>query len=191
MRLNQPLRSRRIAVAPTLDFDHDDDRFIRVRAELETSNPASATPQLDLVAVDGHLPVLDRSLGTTPVLSLTGVTAPATASSFLLRVKTTDLGINGSEATVIYRGGTNEVNLAEETVRFRNEQLGVDSVQQSSTQPLDPPLAFQSDQPHSVVLEHSSVATGTSNLTFSWRLDYAGEGSIFLETDFAVEVAAP
>lgn len=173
------------------DFAHDGDRFVRVRAELATTDPVAATPRLDLVGIDRHLPRLARSLSGTPTTPLATTIDPAVTTSYLLRVKTSDPTIAGSEATAVYRGATNLANLAEETVRFVNDGAGVNSVQQSNTQPTDPPVLFQQNLPHSVVLDHSAIATGTSMILFAWQLDYTGAGSIFFETDFAVEVTAP
>lgn len=174
-----------------LDFAHDGNRLLRVRAELTTADPANATPRLDVVAVDGQLPLLDRSLGSPPEITVSTSLDPTVTTTHLLRVKTSNATIAGSEATAVYRGGSNLANLAEETVRFVNEGLGVNSVQQSITQPLDPPIVFQDGRPHSVVLEHSAAGPGIATLRFSWQLDYAGEGSIFSETDFVVTVTAP
>ncbi len=174
-----------------VDFGNDGDRLLRVRAQLATSTPATATPQLDLVAVDTHLAALDRSLGGPPPITVTSVLDPATARSYLIRVNTSDAAIAGSTATAVYRGGTNLTNLVVETVRFVNVGLGVDSVQQSITLPTDTPLAFDSGQPHSVVLDHSAVGSGVTELSFAWQLRYGGVGSIYIETDFNVEVTAP
>nr|MDJ0952262.1 hypothetical protein [Acidimicrobiia bacterium] len=173
------------------DFAHDGERLLRVRAELATSDPVTATPQLDLVAVDGQLPALDRSFGGPPPAVLTTTIDPVVTTSYLLRVKTSDPTITGSEAGAVYRSATNLANLAEETVRFVNRAAGVDSVQQSNTQPTDPPVLFQVDRPHSVVLDHAAVGPGTTNIQFAWQLDYGAGGSILIETDFAVEVTAP
>ncbi len=181
-----------IATLPSvLDFAHDGDQLLRVRAELATSNPATASPRLDSVAVDAHLALLNRSLGSLPTLAVATTADPTVTTTHLLRVKTSNATITGSEATAVYRVGSNLGNLVEETVRFVNEGLGINSVQQSITQPVDSPLVFQNDRPHSVVLDHSAVGTGVTTLRFSWQLDYAGEGSIFSETDFAVTVTAP
>ncbi len=173
------------------DFSHDGDGLIRVRAELATTDPVNATPQLDLVSVDAHLPQLPRSLSGTPTTALTTSIDPTVTTSYLLRVKTSDPTITGSEATAVYRGASNLANLAEETVRFSNDGAGVNSVQQSNTQPTEPPILFQQSRPHSIVLDHSAVAAGTTTIFFAWQLDYTGGGSIFFETDFAVEVTAP
>ena len=143
------------------------------------------------VTVDGHLPLIARSLGSIPSIGVATDIDPSVTASFLLRVKTGNASITGSEATAVYRDGSNLGNLAEETVRFVNEGLGVNSVQQSTTQPLDPPVAFQLDRPLSVLLEHSAVASGVTTLEFAWQLDLGGDGSIFSETDFAVVVTAP
>lgn len=172
-------------------FSHDGDRFVRVRAELATTDPAAESPRLDLVSIDAHLPALDRSLSGTPSIALSTTIDPASTSSYLLRVKTSNAAIIGSTATAVYRGGSNFANLATETVRFVNDELGVDSVQQSNTLPIDPPLTFQQGQPHSVVLDHAAVGSGTTTVLFAWQLDFAGGGSIFFETDFEVEVTAP
>ncbi len=177
-----------LAVVP---FSSDGDRFVRVRAELTTTDPANESPRLDLVSVDAHLPTLDRSLGGSPSVALITTIDPALTSSYLLRVKTSDAAITGSTATAVYRGGSNLANLATETVRFVNDELGIDSVQHSNTLPADPPITFQQGQPHSVVLDHSAVGAGTTTVLFAWQLDLAGGGSIFFETDFAVEVTAP
>jgi len=180
-----------IATLPAvLDFAHDGNRLLRVRAELSTSDPANGTPRLDSVAVDGQLPLLDRSLGPTPAIAVVTSIDPLVTTSYLLRVKTSNATITGSAATAVYRDGANLGNLAEETVRFINEGLGVSSVQQSITQPLDPPLTFQDGRPHSIVLDHSAIGPGETTLRFSWQLDYVGEGSIFSETDFVVTVTA-
>ena len=174
-----------------LDFAHDGEQLLRVRADLITSSPATATPRLDAVTIDGHLPPYDRSLGSPPAIAVASGLDPAVTVTYLLRVKTSNPVITGSETTAVYCGGSNLGNLVEETVRFVNEGLGINSVQQSITQPLDSPLVFQTDRPHSVVLDHSALGPGVTTLQFSWQLDYAGEGSIFSETDFAVTVTAP
>ena len=51
---------------------------------------------------------------------------------------------------------------------------------------------FGTNLQHAVVhLEHSAVGPGTTTLSFVWQLDFAGGGTVFFETDFAVEVIAP
>ncbi len=174
-----------------VDFDHDGDRFVRARAELATTAPDTTSPALNAVTVDSHLPAISRSLGVAPTSSFTTTIDPSVTSSYVLRVKTSDPSVTGSRATAVYRGAVNLANLAEETVRFVNSSLGVDSVQQSTTQPVDAPLLFQQNRPHSVVFDHSAIASGSTRIVFAWQLDYTGTGSIFLETDFAVEVTAP
>jgi hypothetical protein len=172
------------------DFGHDDDRLIRVRVVLQTSD-ATVTPQLDAVGIDSALPELDRSLNGLPTFALATTLDPTVTSSFLLRVKTAAPDIAGSEATVVYRGADNAANLTEETIRFANQALGIDSVQQSATLAVDAPLLFQIDHPYSVVLDHAAAGSGTSTVVFAWQLDYQGSHSIYFETDFAVEVTAP
>lgn len=174
-----------------LDFGHDDDRYLRVRAELATTDPVSATPQLDVVAADHHLAALDRSLAGSPVIAVATTLDPTVTTSYLLRVKTADAGIAGSEATAVYRGDTNLANLTEETVRFVNTGLGFDSVQQSATSPTDPPELFQPGRPHSVVIDHAAAGSGVTQLALAWQLDYLATGSVFFETDFVVEITAP
>jgi hypothetical protein len=173
------------------DFAHDAERLLRVRAQLETTDPAAATPRLDASSVDSALPPLDRSLATVPTISLTTTLDPVTTTSYLLRVKTSHPDVAGSRATAVYRGAVNLANLAEETIRFVNDALAVDSVQQSTTLPTDSPVLFQQDHPYSVVLDHSALGPGTTTVTFAWQLDYQDGGSLFFETDFAVEVTAP
>lgn len=106
-------------------------------------------------------------------------------------MKTTAPDFAGSEATVVYRGAVNLANLTEESIRLVNAALGIDSVQQSATLPSDAPVLFQADHPYSVVLDSSAVGSGTSTVTFSWQLDYQAGHSVYIETDFAVEVTAP
>ncbi len=172
------------------DFSHDGDRLLRVRADLGTTDPTT-TPQLDAVSVDSGLPPLSRSLGAIPTIALTTTLDPTVTTSYLLRVKTTAPDFAGSEATVVYRGAVNLANLTEESIRLVNAALGIDSVQQSATLPSDAPVLFQADHPYSVVLDSSAVGSGTSTVTFSWQLDYQAGHSVYIETDFAVEVTAP
>jgi len=173
------------------DFAHDGDRYLRVRAELATTDPTADSPRLDSVAVDTHLPLMERSLGTLPTFAMATTIDPAVTTSYLLRVKTSDPALTNSEATAMYRGASNLTNLAVETVRFVNVELGMDSVQQSNTAPIDLPVTFDSGNPHSVVLDHAAVDPGITTIWFVWQLDYAAEGSIYLETDFQIEVTAP
>jgi hypothetical protein len=179
------------ALPQVLDFSHDGDRLLRVRAELATSDPVDTTPQLDLVTVDHHLARLDRSLAGSPIIAVTTTLDPAVTTSYLLRVRSSDPGIAGSEATAVYRGDTNLANLTEETVRFVNAANGIDSVQQSITTATDPPEPFEPGRPHSVVIDHSALASGVTDIAFAWRLDYQASGSVFFETDFMVEITAP
>ena len=181
-----------LATLPAVaDFAHDGDRLLRVRTLLETSDPATYSPRLDTASVDSALPELARTLGSVPTTTLTTTIDPAVTTSYLLRVKTTDPAVAGSSATAVFRSAVNLTNLAEETIRFVNDALGIDSVQQSSTLPTDAPVLFQQDHPYSIVFHHSAVAAGTTTVAFSWHLDYQSGGSIFSETDFAVEVTAP
>ncbi len=173
------------------DFDHDGQRFLRIRAELESTDRAAVTPRLDGISLDHNLELLDRSLGAPPPIALVTTLDPTVTTSYLLRVKTADPDIAGSEATAVYRGAVNLANLGEETVRFVNERLGVDSVQQSTSTATDPAELFQVGRPHSIVLDHSALASGVTEVLFAWQLDYSGAGSVFFETDFAVEVTAP
>ncbi|MEA2002437.1 MAG: hypothetical protein U9N84_11235 [Actinomycetota bacterium] len=174
-----------------LDFTHDGDRLLRVRAEFVTTDPIASTPRLDLIGVDHHLVALDRSLSGSPVIGVATTIDPVITTSYLLRIKTTDAAITGSEATAMYRGDTNLVNLTEETVRFVNAGLGIDSVQQSITLPTEPPVPFDPTQPHSLVIDHAATASGVTEIAFAWQLDYQAGGSVFFETDFMVEVTAP
>jgi hypothetical protein len=178
------------ALPAVADFSHDGDRFLRVRAEFATTDQ-TVTPRLDRISVDTALPELNRSLNAVPTTSLSTTIDPTITTSYLLRVKTTDPDLAGSEATAVYRGGVNLANLAGETIRLVNAALGIDSVQQSSTLATDAPVLFQADHPYSVVLDHSALASGTTTVTFAWQLDYQAGHSIFFETDFAVEVTAP
>jgi hypothetical protein len=174
-----------------LDFANDGDRLFRVRAEFTTTDPVAATPRLDLISVDHHLAALDRSLSGSPVIAVATAIDPTVTTSYLLRIKTADGGITGSEATAVYRGDTNLANLTEETVRFVNAGLGIDSVQQSTTLPTEPPVPFDPTRPHSLVMDHAAAASGVTEIAFAWQLDYDAGGSIFFETDFMVEVTAP
>lgn len=174
-----------------IDFSHDGDRLVRVRAALFTTDPAGATPRLDSAGVDYDLPALARPLGTTPVITLTTSITPATSTDYLLRVKATAASLIGSETTAIHRVDTNLANLATETVRFVNAAAGIDSVQDSITTPTEPPVPFDQTLPHSVVIDHAAVGSGVTTIDFTWQLDYAGTGSVFIETDFSVVVTAP
>lgn len=179
------------ALPAVLDFAHDHDRLLRLRADLSTSDPVAATPRLDVVAVDHHLGSLDRSLAGSPLLGITTTLAPLVTSTYLLRVKTNNPGTAGSESTAVYRGDSNLANLTEETVRFVNASLGIDSVQQSTTTSRDPAVPFDPGRPHSVVIDHSAAGTGVTRIAFAWQLDYLARGSVFFETDFLVELTAP
>lgn len=174
-----------------VDFSHDGDRYVRIRAELATTSPADVTPQLDSAAVDYNLPRLARAPGTSPTLTVAGAIDPASARDYLLRIKTTSSSLTGSKASAVYRGNTNIGNLTDETLRLINEGLGIDSVQHSITLPTGPPVSFDPTRPHSIVIDHSALATGTTTIDFTWQLDFGGGGSLFIETDFTIEVIVP
>jgi hypothetical protein len=172
-----------------VDFSHDGDQLVRIRAELTTTDPAGVTPRLDSAGFDYDLPRLAGSLGTTPAIGVTTTTTPAT--SYLLRLEATGTPLAGSTAALVHNSDTNLVNLDVATFRFVNVASGLDSVQDSLTGPADPPVSFDATQPHSVVLDHAALAPGITRIDLTWQLDYAGTASVFAETDFSVEVTAP
>ena len=181
-----------LATLPSVaDFDHDGERFLRVKADLATTDPAVATPRLDLISVDHHLAPLNRSLSGPPVIAMGTSFDPSATSTYVLRVTSSSATTAGSEATVAYRGGTNVSNLALETVRLANVRSGLDAVQHSASLPIDPPALFDTGHPHSVVIDTSAIASGVTRLSFAWQLDHGGSGSIFSEIDFDMQVTAP
>ena len=174
-----------------LDFGHDGERLLRIRAEFATSDPVTATPRFDAVAVDHDLAALQRSLGSDPILEIDTALDPASATAYLLRVRTSDPRMAGSTAAMVIRSESNLGNLASETVRFVDVARGLDSVQQSTSQPAEAAVAFDPLRPHSVVIDSAALASGVTEVGFAWQLNYRDSGSIYLETDFVVEITAP
>ena len=171
-----------------LDFAHDGDRFVRVKVDLVTNDRLDASPQLDAVQIDHHLPLADRAPDGRALLAVAGTTTPRTA--FLLRITTGAAGLAGSTAALIGVGGTNLANLDPGTLRFVTA-TGADVVQWSTDGTPGTPVAFSPAVGHSLVLDHTSIGPGVATIDFTWNLNVGGGTSILLQSDLTVEITTP
>jgi hypothetical protein len=175
-------------LSSVLDFAHDGHRFVRIKVDMSTTDRVNASPRLDAVHVDHHLPLADRTSGGTASLAVVGSTTAQ--SAYLLRVTTDSAALAGSTAELVGITGTNLANLTPATLRFLTT-IGSDVVQWSTDGTPGTPVAFSPAVGHSLVLDHTSAGPGVATIDFTWNLNVGGGASILLQSDLTVEITTP
>ena len=183
-----------VNLSAVLDFGHDDDRYLRVLAELTTSDQL-ISPRLDDVTVDHHLALLDRAVAAPGTVNLAGQ-AGVTETHYVLRITTTDPTLAASLAHAEYLSGVNLANLAPGAVRLENRAAGLDSVQLvvSGGPPVPvagPDVVFDAAASHSLVFDATPAGSGDSDIVVRWDLNVAAGGSIFVEGDVTIHLSVP
>jgi hypothetical protein len=165
---------------------HDGDRYLRVRAELTTTD-ATVTPRLAGVTVTHSLAAFAHDAGKPDVASVTG-TVGATGRHWIARVRTEAPALAGSTATVSVDATTGPASLT--LLEVSTAPPAVPAVVISSgvvVQPSGPPVAFDSSRPHSIVLNEQ--VTGPAAITLLWRLEAATLGTPVVDHLLRIEVA--
>jgi hypothetical protein len=173
--------------SPTeLAFSNDGDRYLRVRAELATTDPA-ATPQLDEIVVGTNLIPFNHMVGIADTITVSG-TAGSTSRHYLARVKTAAPLLAGSTATLELTGSLGLPNISHADVSL-GSSLQVSIVGGVVVQPIGPPVAFDAAFPHSIILDEQMAGSGLgAALDLHWQANVAALGSPLVEHDLEVVI---
>jgi hypothetical protein len=173
--------------SPTeLAFIHDGERYLRVRAELASTDPA-ATPQLDEIIVGTNLIPFNHMVGVADTITVSG-TAGSTSRHYLARVKTAAPLLAGSTATMELTGSLGLPNISLADVSL-GSSLQVSIVGGVVVQPIGPPVAFDAAFPHSIILDEQMAAPGLgAALDLHWQANVAALGSPLVEHDLEVVI---
>lgn len=147
-------------------YAHDFDRWVRVRAELATSDPW-VTPEVTSVTLDTGLGTFGEALDTP---STVPVTAPAGVPTavWLARIRTAGTNFDGSTATIRAAGPPVVPGVDAATVAFaRPDADQVVVAAEAVTQPTGAPIAFDEGTPHSIALSVTTSSTATLDVTWS------------------------
>jgi hypothetical protein len=172
--------------ASVLDYGHDGDRYLRVRVDMATTDRFAASPEVSAIEIDHQLLLVDRAAGGRGSGTVAGSTTATTTYVFRIRTDATTLG--GSAAAFQDLSVTNGANLDNGALRVENLGIGLDVTQWSTGGAAGSPVAFDDGQPHSVVLDHTSLGPGTTAIDFIWNLNVGGGSSIFVQSDLTVEI---
>ncbi len=169
-----------------LAFIHDGDRYLRVRAELATTDPA-VTPQLDEIVVGTNLIPFNHMVGAADTITVSG-TAGSTSRHYLARVKTTAPLLAGSTATLELTSALGLPNISLADVSL-GASLQVSIVGGVIMQSIGPPLGFDAASHHSVILDEQMTGPGLgATLDLRWQANVAGLGSPLVEHDLEVVI---
>jgi len=168
-----------------LDFDHDGDRYLRLRITMTTTDRVATSPRIDRVSVDHSLPLLDRTAGTAASLVITDPTSSA-LTTHLARIRTDPGGAVGTAALFVTGGDWS--SLTSGVLRFENVATGLDSTQWTESAASPTGLAFDPASPHSLVFDHHKAAGPDVTIDARWQLNVGGPGSIFVQGDMSIEV---
>lgn len=172
-----------------LAFQHDGDRYFRIRATLSTTD-TSVTPTLDAVTLTADLPPLDRVAETVDRVTVVGSTGAA-ERRFAIRVRSDVPGVEGSTATVTAGTVSNLGLLQIGVVGTTPPDTGAIVVAGGTLgQSSGPPVAFDATSPHSIVIDQLVTGTGTAEIEILWRLDVHARGSVFIDRSFVLEVTS-
>lgn len=173
--------------SPTeLAFVHDGDRYLQVRAELATTDPA-VTPQLDEIVVGTNLIPFNHIVGAADTITVSG-TAGSTSRHYLARVKTAAPLLAGSTATLQLTGSLGLPNISLADVSL-GTSLQVSVIGGVVVQPAGPPIAFDAALPHSVILDEQMAGPGLgATLDLRWQANVASLTSPLVEHDLEVVI---
>jgi hypothetical protein len=168
-----------------LAFVHDGNRYLRLRAELTTSD-GSATPRLDIVTVIHSLARFVHDAGQADVASVPGASG-SEQRHWIARVRTSASALAGSTATLSLDSvsGLPFVTLAGISTTAPLVQA-VTIASGVVTQSSGPPVPFEATLPHSIVLDGQT--TGPAAITLLWRLDAAASGTPVVDHRLRIEV---
>ncbi len=175
-----------------LAFANDGDRYLRVKAVLDTAYPY-LSPELQDVSVDHHLQHLAHPLAGSGTITVAG-TVGDTSKHFLIRVRSEDAALAGSLAHLRYVTGSGLGNVAAADLGFENAPSGFTSTQLSiNGGPPDPatgPLVgFDPARPHSIVLTEQMLPGGAA-IGLRWRVYTGGGTSPFIDHDLTVTISS-
>jgi hypothetical protein len=172
-----------------LAFQHDGDRYFRIRATLSTTD-TSVTPTLDAVTLTADLPPLDRVAETVDRVTVVGSTGTA-ERRFAVRVRSDVAGVEGSTATVTAGNVSNLALLQIGVVGTTPPDADAIVVAGGTLgQSSGPPVVFDAANPHSIVIDQLIDGTGTAEIEILWRLDVHAGGSVFIDRSFVLEVTS-
>ena len=157
-----------------LALSHDGDRYLRVRAELSTSN-ATLSPRIDSITVGTDLDRFPHSTGNPDGIAVPG-TVGVTSRHFLARLRTPSGNLGGSSATLELLGSSEigDVSIADLTLR-PPDSLQVSIIGGTIIQAVGPPVAYDAAAMHSIVLDERMAASpAAATLDLRWRLDVHG-----------------
>ncbi len=175
-----------------LAFAHDGDRYLRVRASLETTDPCRS-PVLEEVTVDHGLPELAHPLGGPGSLTVAG-TVGGTGRHYLIRATTADPALVASLAHLRFETGAGLGNVVTATLEFEDPSRGFASTQLSlaggppvpATGPLE---TWDPAAPHSIVLVEEMVPGGAA-LELTWRMLHEGAPGRFTDRTVALSITS-
>lgn len=173
------------ASATPAAYDHDFDRWVRIRADLLSTDP-SASPEITSITLDTRLATLG---GTVDTPSTVAITSPAgvPTTTWLARVHTLAPTFAGSTTTLRSANAPVVPGVDAATVSFaRPDATEVVVTGETVTQPTGAPIAFTADDPHSIVLESTVSAAATLDVTWSTLV---GGTSPVVEHRFRVELS--
>ena len=141
-----------------LALSHDGDRYLRVRAELSTSN-ATLSPRIDSITVGTDLDRFPHSTGNPDGIAVPG-TVGVTSRHFLARLRTPSGNLGGSSATLELLGSSEigDVSIADLTLR-PPDSLQVSIIGGTIIQAVGPPVAYDAAAMHSIVLDERMAAS--------------------------------
>lgn len=147
-------------------YGHDFDRWVRIRAELTTTDPW-VTPEVDAVTLDTDLAAFGEALDTPSTIPVTAPAGVPTAV-WLARVRTAGANFDASTATIRAAGPPVVPGVDAATVAFaRPDADQVVVAAESVTQPTGTPIAFDAATPHSVALSVTTSSAATLDITWS------------------------
>lgn len=166
-------------------YTHDFHRWARVRAYLDTADPAR-TPEVASVTLDTRLASFAGTIDTPSTVSVTSPAGVPT-STWVARVHTAAATFAGSESTIRSAGPPVVPGLDVATVSFgRPDATEVVVMAEAVTQATGPAILFDTTAPHSITLD--ATVSGPATLDVAWST-LVGGGSPVVEHRFRFELS--
>ncbi len=180
------------ALPAALAFAHDGDRYLRVRAYLDTTDPCRS-PELEEVTVDHGLAELAHPLGGPGPIAVAGAVG-GPGRHYLVRVTTADPALAAGLAQLRYLSGTGLGNVVAASLELEDPARAFASVQLTLAggppAPAAGPLeAWGPAAPHSVVLVEE-MTPGGATIELRWRMLPGGLPSPFTDRDVSLSIAS-
>ena len=173
------------ASATPAAYDHDFDRWVRIRADLISTDP-TATPEVGSITLDTRLAELGSTLDDPTILAVTSPAGVPT-STWVARVHTSAPTFAGSTTTLRSANAPVVPGVDAATIAFaRPDATAVIVAAETVVQPTGPPIAFAADEPHSIVVDSTVSAPSTFDLTWSTLV---GGSSPVIEHRFRLELS--